>query len=77
MCYRELIKILFQKHKTLYDDLKKVYEEQKLVEIENNVGSKSKKSEIQNLILKFVIKERLPLRNVESEHFNRLIECKH
>lgn len=34
------------------------------------------KEELQIQILKYFIKERLPLQKLESEHFNRLIECK-
>lgn len=64
----------FQKHKFLYEELKNVYDEQKSVA--NIAESRGMKDEIQDLILKLIIKERLPLQKVESEHLNRLIECK-
>ncbi|XP_031632092.1 uncharacterized protein LOC116346286 isoform X2 [Contarinia nasturtii] len=59
-------------HTNLYEELKNVYDDQKMIETDGE--RKAKRDEIQDLILKFVIKERLPLQKVESKHLNRLIE---
>lgn len=61
-------------HRSLYEEVKHYFEEQKLADTSNE--RKANNDRIQNLILKFVIKERLPLQKVESVHLNRLIECK-
>lgn len=58
-------------------DYKRIFDEAKEKELEKQndpIGSGHVDADIENALLNFIIKERLPLSKLESKHLNQLIQ---